>query len=171
MEKLAAKVKGSDGVYFVSAFAGLGAPHWNQHARGTLVGITRGTGAAHIVRAALDSIAYQTLDVLKAMQQDSGIEIKELRVDGGATVNNGLMQFQADLLHAKVVRPRITETTALGAAYLAGLAVKYWNSMESIKDQWQLDRAFNPGMTLEETGSLVKGWRRAVKAAEAWAEG
>jgi glycerol kinase len=169
-EKLATKVENSGGVYFVPAFAGLGAPHWNQHARGTLTGITRGTGAAHITRAALDSIAYQTLDVLYAMQQDSGIEIKELRVDGGATVNNGLMQFQADLLHAKVVRPKITETTALGAAYLAGLAVKYWSSMEEIKNQWQLDRAFDPGMAKEETDSLVKGWRRAVKAAEAWAE-
>lgn len=169
-ENLAAKVEDSGGVYFVPAFAGLGAPYWNQHARGTIVGITRGTGPAHITRAALDSIAYQTLDVLIAMQQDSGIEIKELRVDGGATVNNNLMQFQADLLHAKVIRPRITETTALGAAYLAGLAVGYWESPDVIKNQWQIDKIFIPGKPKEDTEMLVKGWRRAVRAAETWAE-
>jgi len=169
VEKLAAKVRDSDGVYFVPAFAGLGAPHWNQHARGTLVGITRGTTSAHIARAALDSIAFQTLEVLLAMQRDSGIEIKELRVDGGATVNENLMQFQSDLLRTNVVRPKITETTALGAAYLAGLAVKYWSNMEEIKKQWQLDRTFSPTMPEEETRALIKGWIRAVKAAEAWA--
>jgi glycerol kinase len=169
VEKLAAQVRDSDGVYFVPAFAGLGAPHWNQHARGTLVGITRGTTSAHIARAALDSIAFQTLEVLQAMQKDSGIEIKELRVDGGATVNEGLMQFQSDLLRTKVVRPKITETTALGAAYLAGLAVKYWNSMEEIKKQWQLDKTFSPSMPENEADTLIKGWHRAVKAAEAWA--
>ncbi len=124
VETLAAKVKDSEGVYFVPAFAGLGAPYWNQHARGTIVGITRGSTSAHIARAALDSIAYQTLEVLQAMEKDSGIEIRELRVDGGATVNNNLMQFQSDLLQASVIRPKITETTALGAAYLAGLAVR-----------------------------------------------
>jgi glycerol kinase len=169
VEKLAAKVKDSEGVYFVPAFAGLGAPHWNQHARGTLVGITRGSTSAHIARAALDSIAYQTLDVLQAMEKDSGIEIKELRVDGGATVNNNLMQFQSDLLQASVIRPKITETTALGAAYLAGLAVKYWNSMDDIKKQWQIDKTFVPVMPAEETESLIKGWHRAVRAAESWA--
>ncbi len=169
VEKLAANVRDNDGVYFVPAFAGLGAPHWNQHARGTIVGITRGTTSAHIARAALDSIAFQTLEVLLAMQKDSGIEIKELRVDGGATVNENLMQFQADLLRTNVVRPKITETTALGAAYLAGLAVKYWNNMEEIKKQWQLDRTFSPTMPEEETRALIKGWVRAVKAAEAWA--
>jgi glycerol kinase len=169
VEKLAAKVRDSDGVYFVPAFAGLGAPHWNQHARGMLVGITRGTTSAHIARAALDSIAFQTLEVLLAMQKDSGIEIKELRVDGGATVNENLMQFQSDLLRTNVVRPKITETTALGAAYLAGLAVKYWSSMEEIKKQWQLDKPFSPAMPAEETKALIKGWHRAVKAAEAWA--
>lgn len=170
IEKLAAKVKDSEGVYFVPAFAGLGAPHWNQHARGTLVGITRGTSSSHIARAALDSIAYQTLDVLTAMQHDSGIDIRELRVDGGATVNNQLMQFQAELLQAKVVRPKITETTALGAAYLAGLAVNYWNNIGEIKQQWQVDRVFSPKLKAEETHSLVKGWHRAVKAAKVWAE-
>jgi glycerol kinase len=169
VEKLAAKVKDSEGVYFVPAFAGLGAPYWNQHARGTLVGITRGSTSAHIARAALDSIAYQTLEVLQAMEKDSGIEIKELRVDGGATVNNALMQFQSDLLQASVIRPKITETTALGAAYLAGLAVKYWNSMNTIKKQWQIDKTFVPVMPPEETDSLIKGWHRAVKAAESWA--
>ena len=169
VEKLAAKVKSSEGVCFVPAFAGLGAPHWNQHARGTLVGITRGTTAAHIARAALDSIAFQTLDVLLAMQNDSGINIQELRVDGGATVNNNLMQFQSDLLQTNVVRPKITETTALGAAYLAGLAVNYWSSMTEIKKQWQLDRTFSPQIPVEETHALLKGWHRAVKAAKAWA--
>ncbi len=171
VEKLASSVENNGGVYFVPAFAGLGAPYWNQHARGTVVGITRGTESAHLARAALESIAYQTLDVLLAMQNDSGINIRELRVDGGATVNNTLMQFQADLLHAKVVRPKITETTALGAAYLSGLAVKYWRSTGDIKSQWQLDREFTPGMPGKEIASLVNGWRRAVKAAEAWAEG
>jgi glycerol kinase len=170
VEKLAAKVNDSEGVYFVPAFAGLGAPHWNQHARGTIVGLTRGSTSSHIARAALDSIAYQTLEVLLAMQKDSGIDIRELRVDGGATVNNQLMQFQSDLLQAKVVRPRITETTALGAAYLAGLAVGYWDNITEIRKQWQMDRTFSPQMKEIETHSLVKGWHRAVKAAKAWAD-
>jgi glycerol kinase len=170
IEKLAARVKDSEGVYFVPAFAGLGAPHWNQHARGTMVGLTRGSTSAHIARAALDSIAYQTLEVLLAMQKDSGIEIRELRVDGGATVNNQLMQFQSDLLQAKVVRPKITETTALGAAYLAGLAVNYWSDIKEVKQQWQMDRTFSPQIEAGETHSLIKGWHRAVKASIAWAD-
>lgn len=170
VEKLAAKVKNSDGVYFVPAFAGLGAPHWNQHARGTIVGITRGSTASHIARAALDSIAYQTLEVLLAMQKDSGIDIRELRVDGGATVNNLLMQFQSDILQTKVVRPRITETTALGAAYLAGIAVNYWNDIEEVRQQWQVDCTFSPEIKAEDTSALVKGWHRAVSAAKAWAD-
>lgn len=170
VEKLAAKVKHSDGVYFVPAFAGLGAPHWNQDARGTIVGITRGTTSSHIARAALDSIAYQTLDVLKAMQKDSGIDIRELRVDGGATVNNQLMQFQSDLLQAKVVRPKITETTALGSAYMAGLAVNYWTGINGIKKQWQIDRTFSPEIKGKDTLSLIKGWHRAVDASKRWAE-
>jgi len=170
IEKLAAKVKDSDGVYFVPAFAGLGAPHWNQHARGTLVGITRGTTSAHIARAALDSIAYQTLEVLLAMQNDSGIDIRELRVDGGATVNNQLMQIQSDLLQVNVVRPKITEITALGAAYLAGLAVNYWSDINDVKQQWQIDRTFSPRIEAEENHALIKGWHRAVNAAKAWAD-
>jgi glycerol kinase len=170
IEKLAAKVKDSGGVFFVPAFAGLGAPHWNQHARGTIVGLTRGSNSSHVARAALDSIAYQTLEVLLAMQKDSGIDIRELRVDGGATVNNQLMQFQSDLLQANVVRPKITETTSLGAAYLAGLAVNYWSDIMSIKQQWQIDRTFSPQIKAGETGSLIKGWHRAVKAAKAWAD-
>jgi glycerol kinase len=169
VEKLAAGVPGSDGVYFVPAFAGLGAPYWNQHARGTLVGITRGTTAAHIARAALDSIAYQTYEVLKAMQGDSGIEIRELRVDGGATVNNQLLQFQADLLQTTVARPKITETTALGAAYLAGLATGFWANTDEIRKQWQLDRKFSPQLPGDETTQLINGWLRAVKTAQTWA--
>ena len=170
VEELATRVKDSDGVYFVPAFAGLGAPHWNPHARGTMVGITRGSTSAHIARAAIDSIAYQTLEVLNAMQNDSGIDIRELRVDGGATVNNQLMQFQSDLIQTQVVRPKITETTALGAAYLAGLGVKFWNDIAEIKHQWQIDRTFSPQIESIETISLVKGWHRAVKAAKAWAD-
>ncbi len=168
VEELASRVKSSEGVYFVPAFAGLGAPYWNQHARGTIVGITRGSTSSHIARAALDSIAYQTLEVLLAMQNDSGIEIRELRVDGGATVNDSLMQFQSELLQTKVVRPKITETTALGAAYLAGLAVGYWDSMNEIRNQWQVEKVFAPRLTADKTTSLIAGWHRAVKAAEAW---
>jgi glycerol kinase len=170
IEQLAAKVKDTEGVYFVPAFAGLGAPYWNQHARGTIVGLTRGSTSAHIAHAALDSIAYQTMEVLLAMQKDSGIDIRELRVDGGATVNNQLMQFQADLLQSKVVRPKITETTALGAAYLAGLAVNYWSNISEIRQQWQIDRTFSPQIEKGETLSLIKGWHRAVNAAKAWAD-
>ncbi|MBM3416197.1 MAG: glycerol kinase GlpK [Bacteroidetes bacterium] len=170
VETLAAQVKDSDGVYIVPAFAGLGAPHWNQHTRGSIFGMTRGSSNAHIARAALDSIAYQTYDVLKAMEADSGIHIKELRVDGGATVNNGLMQFQSDLLNCKVVRPTITETTALGAAYLAGLAVDYWKNINEIQQQWQVDKVFSPGMNNEKRNELISGWQRAVKATIAWAE-
>jgi glycerol kinase len=169
IEKLAATVANSDGVYVVPAFAGLGTPHWNPHARGSLFGITRGTTDAHIARGALDSIAYQTYDVLKAMEADAGIAIAELRVDGGATVNNSLMQFQSDVLNTRVVRPVITETTALGAAYLAGLAVGYWKDVEDIKKQWQVDKVFEPRMNEDEKNKLVSGWQRAVRAAIAWA--
>jgi glycerol kinase len=170
VETLAAQVKDSDGVYVVPAFAGLGAPHWNQHARGIITGLTRGSNKAHIARAALDSIAYQTMDVLKAMEADSGISIKELRVDGGATVNNLLMQFQSDIMNTTVVRPVITETTALGAAYLAGLAVGYWPDMESIQNQWQVDKKFISVMEEEERKALTKQWQRSVKTAKAWAD-
>ena len=169
VEALAGAVPDSGGVYFVPAFAGLGAPYWNQHARGAIFGMTRGTAAAHIARASLESIAYQTLEVIRAMQKDSGIAVRELRVDGGATVNNLLMQFQADLLGAKVARPRVTETTALGAAYLAGLAVGYWSTMADIKKQRQINRIFSPRMKEAEAQALIRGWRRAVSASQVWA--
>lgn len=170
VETLALQVEDSGGVYVVPAFAGLGAPHWNQHARGIITGLTRGSDAAHIARAALDSIAYQTMDVLKAMEADSGISIQELRVDGGATVNNLLMQFQSDIMNTTVVRPVITETTALGAAYLAGLAVGFWPDMEAIQNQWQVDKKFTATMTDEERKTLTKQWQRSVKVAKAWAD-
>jgi glycerol kinase len=169
VEALALKTEDNGGVYMVPAFTGLGAPHWNQHARGTVVGITRGTTDAHLARAAVESIAYQTMDVLKAMEADSGLSIKEVRVDGGATVNNYLMQFQSDILKTAVARPQITETTALGAAYLAGLAVGFWSSIEEIEKQWKVDRVFQPNGT-KNTSQMIQEWHRAVKAARAWAE-
>ena len=164
IETLAKQVDTNGGVYLVPAFTGLGAPYWKQDARGTITGITRGTTAAHFARAALESIAYQTMDVLQAMENDSGILIKELRVDGGATVNDLLMQFQSDMLNTKVLRPMVTETTALGAAYLAGLAVGYWPSIDAIQQQWQIDKIFSPSMLDEERTRLKKGWEQAVKA-------
>jgi glycerol kinase len=170
VESLAATVKDSEGVYIVPAFAGLGTPHWNQHARGSIFGLTRGSSHAQVARAALDSIAYQTYDVLKAMEADAGISIAELRVDGGATVNNTLMQFQSDIMNTKVIRPKVTETTALGAAYLAGLAVGYWKNIEEIQNQWQVDKEFSPVMSEEKRNELINGWQRAVKATIAWAE-
>ena len=168
VEQLAAKASDNGGVYLVPAFAGLGAPHWNQYARGTMVGITRGTTSAHIARAALESIALQTMDVLTAMQADAGAPIAELRVDGGATVNDMLMQIQSNVLNAKVVRPLITETTALGAAYLAGLAVGYWKNVEEIKKQWKPAKTFSPDTA--NTNELIKGWEKAVRVAKVWAE-
>ena len=170
VEALATKVTNNDGVYLVPAFAGLGAPHWNQHARGTVFGVTRGTTDAHIARAALESIAYQTMDVLKAMEADAGIAIRELRVDGGATANNLLMQFQSDMLNTKVVRPAITETTALGAAYLAGLAVGYWKSIEEISMQWQMEKTFHPEMSDDQRNHYTKGWNRAISATIHWSK-
>lgn len=169
VETLAAEVKDTGGVYLVPAFAGLGAPHWNQDARGTITGITRGTSAAHLARAAVESIAFQTMEVLKAMEADSGHSIRELRVDGGATANNMLMQFQADVLGTKVIRPQVTEVTALGAAYLAGLAVGYWNSMEDISGQWKIDQTFEAGEG-NDIPERIKGWNRAVKAAKVASE-
>ena len=168
VEALAAKVNSNDGVYVVPAFTGLGAPHWNQDARGTIVGLTRGSTSSHIARAALESIAYQTMDVLKAMEADSGISIKELRVDGGATANDLLMQFQSDILNTKVLRPTVTETTALGAAYLAGLAVGYWKSVEDIQQQWQIDTTFTPAMDEDTRNQLTFGWQRAVNTTIGW---
>jgi len=164
VETLALKVKDNDGVYLVPAFVGLGAPHWNQDARGTITGLTRGSTAGHIARASIESIAYQTYDVLKAMEADSGINIKELRVDGGATENNLLMQFQSDVLNTTVIRPIITETTALGAAYLAGLAVGVWENIEALQTQWQIDKKFTPTMKVEERNALVEGWNKAIRA-------
>jgi glycerol kinase len=170
IETLADSVPHSDGVYLVPAFAGLGAPHWNARARGSLFGVTRGTTSAHIARAALDSIAYQSVDVLKAMEADSGMRIGELRVDGGACANNLLMQFQADMLGVDAVRPRVSETTALGAAYLAGLAVGYWKDINALQSQWQLERRFSPAMARSEVDQCLAGWQRAVRAAKAWAD-
>ncbi len=164
IEALATEVSHTEGVYIVPAFAGLGAPYWNQHARGTITGISRGTSRAHIARAALESIAYQTSDVLNAMEADSGINIQELRVDGGATVNNFLMQFQSDILDCKVIRPLITETTALGAAYLAGLAVGYWDNIDDIKNQWSVEKTFTPSIDSTTRANLVDGWVKAVNA-------
>ena len=169
VEELAAKVADTGGVYLVPAFAGLGAPHWNQDARGTITGITRGTNASHIARAALESIAFQTMEVLQAMEADSGLSIKELRVDGGATANNMLMQFQADILKTRVIRPEVTEVTALGAAYLAGLATGFWSNTDDISGQWKINRSFEPGITAD-AAERIKGWNRAVKAAKAYAE-
>lgn len=169
VEALAAQVESSEGVYLVPAFAGLGAPYWNQHARGTITGITRGTTAAHIARAALDSIAYQTMDVVNAMQADANVTLKELRVDGGATVNNLLMQFQSDLLNVPVIRPKITETTALGAAYLAGLSVGYWKDMNDIQQQWQVDKTFTSNIDDAARKQLAQQWQRAINATQSWA--
>jgi len=168
IESLAASVSHSDGVYFVPAFAGLGAPHWNQDARGTIFGLTRGSTDAHIARAALESIAYQTMDVLKAMQQDAGISIKELRVDGGATINDMLMQFQADVLNTETVRPKVVETTAMGAAFLAGLAVGYWKNSEEIQEIWQTDKRFIPNPDRDLIEENISGWYKAVHALEYW---
>ena len=169
VEALAEKVPDTGGVYVVPAFAGLGAPHWDQHARGTITGITRGTNAAHIARAALESIAFQTMDVLNAMEADSGQSISELRVDGGATANNLLMQIQANLLGTKVVRPEITEVTAIGAAYLAGLATGFWGSIDDIRSQWKADKYFAADESID-IESHVRGWNKSVKAAKACAE-
>jgi glycerol kinase len=169
VESLAASVSDSNGVVVVPAFAGLGAPHWNSGARGTITGLTRGSGAGHIARAALESIAFQTMDVLKAMEADSGIPIRELRVDGGATANNLLMQFQSDMIGVPVSRPKIAETTALGAAYLAGLAVGYWSNQATVDIQWQEDRRFTPSMETAQADQLKAEWARALGAAIAWA--
>jgi glycerol kinase len=163
VEALAASVPDTAGVYFVPALTGLAAPYWDQYARGSISGISRGTTAAHIARAALEGIAYQTLDIVDAMQRDSGIKLCELKVDGGAARNNLLMQFQSDLLFTRVIRPKVTETTALGAAYLAGLAVGYWDSIEDIKQQWQADCVFEPAAEPEQIEKAIDGWHDAVR--------
>src|SRR5438477_1196936 len=168
VEALAAQARDNGGVYLVPAFAGLGAPHWDQYARGIIGGLTRGTSAAHIARASLEGIAYQVMDVLKAMEADAGIRLKELRVDGGACADNLLMQFQSDLLGVPVVRPRIAETTALGAAYLAGLAIGFWKDQPEIARQWQRERKFVPAMKPATRKQLCVGWAKALARAKAW---
>src|SRR5260370_12076364 len=170
VEELAASVTSSNGVVLVPAFAGLGAPHWDQYARGALVGMTRGTTAAHVGRAALEGIAFQVADVLRAMEADAKIKLKELRVDGGASANNLLMQFQSHLLGVPVVRPKVTETTALGAAYLAGLAVGFWKDQKQIATQWQVDRRFTHAMKPAHRKQLETGWRKALERAKRWEE-
>jgi glycerol kinase len=169
IEPLAARAPDSGGVYFVPAFAGLGAPHWDPYARGLIAGLTRGTTAAHLARAALDGIAFQVGDILHAMERDAGLRLKELRVDGGASVNNLLMQRQADLLGVPVVRPKVSETTALGAAYLAGLAVGYWENLADIERQWQVDQRFAPSMKPVARKAEFAGWQRALARAKNWA--
>ena len=163
VEELASRVPDTNGVYFVPALTGLGAPWWDQYARGTIIGISRGTTTAHIARAALEGIAFQTMDITAAMSRDAGIPLKELKVDGGASRNNLLMQFPADILGTKVIRPQIVETTAMGAAYLAGLAVGYWSSIDEIRKQWQIDRVFEPAMEEEKVTAAKAGWEDAVK--------
>lgn len=168
VEELAGKVTDNGGVYFVPAFTGLGAPYWNQHAKGAILGLSRGSTDAHIARAAIESIAFQSMDLMQSMEDAAGIDIHEVRVDGGATVNNALMQFQADVLHKRVVRPQVTETTALGAAYLAGLAIGFWKDIEELKQYWQADKIFEPSKKIEEVKDLQKNWKQAVKATQAW---
>jgi glycerol kinase len=168
IEELALRVADTGGVYFVPAFAGLGAPYWDSNARGTIVGLSRGTTSAHLARAAIEAIAYQTADVLKAMEADAGVKIKELRVDGGATANSILMQFQADLLNCKVIKPKVVETTALGAAYLAGLATGYWKDIAAIRQLWTSDKIFDPAAPSAETEKGFGEWKRAIKATQSW---
>ena len=169
-EYMAKKVKDTNGCYVVPAFTGLGAPHWDQYARGTIVGITRGVNKYHIIRATLESIAYQVNDVLNAMKADSGIELAALKVDGGASANDFLMQTQSDIIDAPVERPRCVETTAMGAAYLAGLAVGYWTSKEDVIKNWAIDKTFEPKISDEDRAKKIKGWNKAVKYAYGWAK-
>ena len=169
-EYMANKVSDTHGCYVVPAFTGLGAPHWDQYARGTIVGITRGVNKYHIIRATLESIAYQVNDVLNAMKADSGINLAALKVDGGASANNFLMQTQANIINAPVNRPQCVETTAMGAAYLAGLAVGYWNSKEDVIANWAIDRVFDPQMDDDNRQKLLKGWKKAVKCSYGWAK-
>jgi glycerol kinase len=170
VERLAASVPDSGGVYLVPAFVGLGAPYWDSYARGSILGITRGTTAGHIARAAIESMAYQTRDVLDAMQKDAELELAELKVDGGASINNALLQFQADMLGVKVHRPVVAETTALGAAYLAGLAVGFWADTGDVTRNWALDREFSPSLEADRRETLYRGWQKAVGRARDWEE-
>jgi glycerol kinase len=164
------KVADTNGCYVVPAFTGLGAPHWDQYARGVIVGLTRGCNKAHIIRATVESLAYQTYDILEAMQADAGVKLAALKVDGGACKNDFLMQFQADIIDAPVLRPQCVETTAMGAAYLAGLAVKYWNSKEDVIANWAIDKKFEPTMDADTREALLKGWKKAVKLSYGWAK-
>ena len=169
-EYMAKKVKDTNGCYVVPAFTGLGAPHWDQYARGTIVGITRGVNKYHIIRATLESLAYQVNDVLVAMKADSGIDLAALKVDGGASANDFLMQTQANIINAPVNRPQCVETTAMGAAYLAGLAVGYWESKEDVIKNWAIDQTFEPKIDDEQRSKMIKGWNKAVKYAYGWAK-
>lgn len=169
-EEYAVSVKDTNGVYVVPAFTGMGAPYWNQYARGTIVGVTRGCSKEHFIRAVLESMAYQTRDILKVMKKESGVDITSLKVDGGASMNNFLMQFQADILDVEVLRPECVETTALGAAYLAGIAVGYWKNVDDVLENWALSKTFVPQIEEEEREKILKGWTRAVRGALAWAD-
>ena len=169
-ERMASRLTSNDGVYFVPAFVGLGAPYWDMYGRGTILGITRGTTPAHIARAALESVAYQTRDVIECMEEDSGIRLKELRVDGGAAANQFLMQFQADILGVPVVIQETTETTALGVAYLAGLAVGFWKDQEQIASNYKVKRKFLPRMSSKQRESLYRKWKAAIERARGWEE-
>jgi glycerol kinase len=169
-EYYAGKVKDTGGVYLVPAFTGLGAPHWDMYARGCIIGLTRGTKRDHIIRAAEESIAYQSLDLIRAMEKDTGTKIGKLRVDGGASRDMFLMQFQADIMDGEILRPKIRETTALGAAYLAGLAVGYWKSLDEIKSKWKIDRTFMSRLKDDQRKALIAGWHKAVERSRSWAE-
>lgn len=168
IEELAARVENNGGVYFVQGFVGLGAPHWDQYATGALIGLSRGTNRSHIARAALEAIAFRTMEVIQTMEDDAGITMTELRVDGGASVNNLLMQIQSDTIFKRVVRPKITETTALGAAYLAGLATGFWNSLDELQKQWQVEKVFSPETSAEEMQKRINNWKRAVERSKYW---
>ena len=169
-EEYCSRVTDTAGVYVVPSFTGLGAPYWNPYARGTIVGLTRGASKEHVIRATVESLAYQTADVLRSMEKDSGLRISRLKVDGGASANNFLMQFQSDILDAEVIRPQCVETTAMGAAFLAGLAVGYWKDTDEVRENWALGHVFTPLMDDETRKKLLKGWSRAVRASIAWAQ-
>jgi glycerol kinase len=168
IEGLASQVPDNGGVTFVQGFVGLGAPHWDQYATGAIIGLTRGTGKAHIARAALEAIAFRSMEVIETMVNDSGIKLNELRVDGGASVNNLLMQIQANAINTAVVRPKVIETTALGAAYLAGIATGFWNNVDEVKHQWQVDRRFLPAVNRYEFAKVLKNWSKAVERSKNW---
>ena len=169
-EEYCLSVPDTNGVYVVPAFTGLGAPYWDQYARGAVLGLTRGAGKAHFIRATVESLAYQSYDVIRAMEMDSGVKLNSLRVDGGASANNFLMQFQADISGTDVIRPACIETTALGAAYLAGLAIGFWNNAEEVTENWQMERTFIPSITEQEREKKLRGWKKAVNCTREWAK-